>query len=113
MKLVLITFLFILYSCESTESSTVKKNSALSKEETLGIFEELILIESHLQNTFFSYENYREALFISRDSLLKSKNVTLEQFNQSFDSFAKSDKEMADLYEEVLNDFNEKSAKSN
>lgn len=112
MKIAFFTLLLVLYSCQSTDSKSVSKVPILSKKETLAIFEELVLIESHLQNAYMSYENYKESLFLSRDSLLKNKNSTLDQLNTSFDHYASSDKEMANLYEEVLNDFNEKAAKT-
>jgi hypothetical protein len=54
---------------------SANNKAILSKKETCSIFEELILIETHLQNTYFSFENYRESLFISRDSILKFRSV--------------------------------------
>jgi hypothetical protein len=112
MKIALFILLIALCSCQTNDSPLAKKEPVLSKKATLAIFEELVLIESHLQNTYISYENYKESLFLSRDSLLKSKNSTLGQLNTSFDHYASTDKEMAILYEEVLNDFNEKAAKT-
>jgi hypothetical protein len=113
-KLFLCASIIVICSCENSTGKlkSVNNQSVLYKKETCSIFEELVLIETHLQNTYFSFENYKEALFVSRDSLLKSKNVTLEQFNKSFDHYAKSDKEMTALYEEILNDLNENAAKT-
>jgi hypothetical protein len=114
MRIFVFLSIIVICSCDSSTGKfkSVNNQSVLSKKETCSIFEELVLIETHLQNTYFSFENYKEALFISRDSVLKSKNVTLDQFNKSFDHYAKSDKEMSNLYEEVLNNMNENAAKT-
>ncbi len=114
MRIFVFLSIIVICSCDNSNSQLKLESneSVLSKKQTCSIFEELVLIETHLQNTYFSFENYKEALFISRDSLLKSKNVTLEQFNKSFDHYAKSDKEMSDLYEEILNNMNENAAKT-
>lgn len=76
------------------------------------VFEELVLIESHLQSKYYSYSNYQESLQLSRDSLLKSKGISFNQFTNSFDYYSKSDEDLVTLYQNVLNDYNEKSAKS-
>ncbi len=114
MRIFVFLSIIVICSCDNSNSQLKLESneSVLSKKQTCSIFEELVLIETHLQNVYFSFENYKEALFISRDSVLKSKNVTLEQFNKSFDHYAKSDKEMAALYEEILNDLNENAAKT-
>ena len=114
MRIFVFLSIIVICSCDNSNSQLKlgSNESVLSKKQTCSIFEELVLIETHLQNTYFSFENYKEALFISRDSLLKSKNVTLEQFNKSFDNYAKSDKEMSVLYEEILNNMNENAAKT-
>ena len=114
MRIFVFLSIIVICSCDNSNSQLKLESneSVLSKKQTCSIFEELVLIETHLQNTYFSFENYKEALFISRDSLLKSKNVTLEQFNKSFDHYAKSDKEMSVLYEEILNNMNENAAKT-
>lgn len=76
------------------------------------VFEELVLIESHLQSKYFSYSNYQESLQLSRDSIFNSKGITFKQFSNSFDYYSKSDEDLVTLYQNVLNDYNEKSAKS-
>jgi len=113
-KLLFFISIIVFYSCDNStgELKSANNKAVLSKKETCSIFEELILIETHLQNTYFSFENYRESLFISRDSILKSRSVTLDQFNKSFDYYSKTDKEMAIFYEEILNDLNENAAKT-
>ncbi|MFM7661266.1 MAG: DUF4296 domain-containing protein [Bacteroidota bacterium] len=106
--------LLLNYSCQQREANIEKeKNKKLiSKELLISIFEELVLIESHLQSKYFIYSNYEETLYLSRDSLLKSKGCTFQQFKDSFDYYSKSDKELLSLYQEILNDFNEKSARA-
>jgi hypothetical protein len=114
MKLFLFVVLFCVISCGKENQSKLEssKDEFLSKELTLSILEELILIETHLQSKYHSFSNYREALILSRDSILKSKNTTISQFNKSFNNFAKTDKELIRIYESLLNNYNEKSAKA-
>jgi hypothetical protein len=115
-----IFFIFILFglilvsSCQRKEAGDVKlKNEKIiSKELVISIFEELVLIESHLQSKYYSYSNYGESLQLSRDSILKAKGISFNQFTNSFDFYSKSDGELVALYQDVLNDYNEKSAKS-
>ena len=106
--------LFLVSSCQRKEAADLrlKNEKIISKELVISIFEELVLIESHLQSKYYSYSNYGESLQLSRDSLLKSKGISLKQFTNSFDFYSKSDDELVSLYQDVLNDYNEKSAKS-
>jgi hypothetical protein len=111
--LILVCF-FIFLSCQQKESTNGKltNEKIISKELMISVFEELVLIESHLQSKYFSYSNYGESLQLSRDSLLKSKGISFNQFTNSFDYYSKSDEDLVTLYQNVLNDYNEKSAKS-
>ena len=104
----------LISSCQQNEIVDRKNNDEkiLSKELVISIFEELVLIESYLQSKYYSYSNYCESLQVSRDSLFKVKGVTLQQFSNSFDYYSKTDQELVTLYKEVLNNYNEKSAKS-
>ncbi|MFM8243477.1 MAG: DUF4296 domain-containing protein [Crocinitomicaceae bacterium] len=106
--------LLFIYSCQQKESVNAKltDENIISKELMISVFEELVLIESHLQAKYYSYANYGQALQLSRDSLLKSKGMTFKQFTNSFDYYSKSDEDLVTLYQDVLNDYNEKSAKS-
>jgi hypothetical protein len=106
--------LFLVSSCQRKEAADVrlKNEKIISKELVISIFEELVLIESHLQSKYYSYSNYGESLQLSRDSILKAKGISLKQFTNSFDFYSKSDDELVSLYQDVLNDYNEKSAKS-
>ena len=106
--------LFLVSSCQRKEAADVrlKKEKIIPKKLVISIFEELVLIESYLQSKYYSYSNYGESLQLSRDSLLKSKGISLKQFTNSFDFYSKSDDELVSLYQDVLNDYNEKSAKS-
>lgn len=106
--------LFLVSSCQRKEAADVrlKNEKIISKELVISIFEELVLIESHLQSKYYSYSNYGESLQLSRDSILKAKGISLKQFTNSFDFYSKSDEELVSLYQDVLNDYNEKSAKS-
>lgn len=106
--------LLFIYSCQQKESVNAKLSdeNIISKELMISVFEELVLIESHLQAKYYSYANYGQALQLSRDSLLKSKGMTFKQFTNSFDYYSKSDEDLVTLYQDVLNDYNEKSAKS-
>jgi hypothetical protein len=116
MKLIyfVLSFGFGLFSCnkENKNANDLVIDGILSKEETISILDELILIETHLQSKYYSFSNYGEALALSRDSILKSKNTNIRQFNKSFNHYAKTDKELIDIYENVLNNYNEKSAKA-
>lgn len=110
-----IVFWIILFSsCQQKDvaKTSLNEGSIIPKELMISIFEELVLIETHLQSKYFSYSQYGEALQLSRDSLLKSKKVSLKQFTNSFDHYSQSDEELVTLYQDVLNDYNEKSAKS-
>jgi hypothetical protein len=111
--LILFVTLFI-FSCKQKETVNGKliNDKIISKELMISIFEELVLIESHLQSKYYSYANYEEALQLSRDSLLKSKGISFKQFTNSFDYYSKSDEDLITLYQDVLNDYNEKLAKS-
>lgn len=111
--LILVCF-FLFSSCQQKESTNGKltNEKIISKELMISVFEELVLIESHLQSKYFSYSNYGESLQLSRDSLLKSKGISFNQFTNSFDYYSKSDEDLVTLYQNVLNDYNEKSAKS-
>jgi hypothetical protein len=106
--------LFLVSSCQRKEAADLrlKNEKIISKELVISIFEELVLIESHLQSKYYSYSNYGESLQLSRDSILKAKGISLKQFTNSFDFYSKSDEELVSLYQDVLNDYNEKSAKS-
>lgn len=112
-------FIFVLNAllisaCQQKESMNGARDNEkiISKELLVSIFEELVLVESHLQSKYYSYANYGESLLLSRDSLLRSKGVTLKQFTTSFDFYSKTDEDLVILYQEVLNDYNEKSAKA-
>jgi len=110
--LLIVTFCFI--SCDNKDHDNLgsSEKEILSKEKTISILEELVLIETHLQAKYYSFANYHESLILSRDSVLKSKNTNIRQFNNSFNYYAKTDKDLIDLYENVLNNYNEKSAKA-
>jgi hypothetical protein len=105
---------FVFSSCQNKKSvdERLNKENIIPKELLISIFEELVLIESHLQSTYYSYTNYGESLQVSRDSLLKTKGVSLKQFTNSFDYYSKTDEDLVALYQNVLNNYNEKSAKS-
>lgn len=110
---ILSSFLFIA-SCQQKElvKGELNDKKIISKELVISIFEELVLIESHLQSKYFSYANYGESLQLSRDSILNSKGISFKQFTNSFDYYSKSDEDLITLYQDVLNNYNEKSARS-
>ncbi len=112
--LFIVLWMVLFSSCQQKDQTNTNLNDEkiIPKELMISIFEELVLIETHLQAKYYSYSQYGESLQISRDSLLKSKAVSLKQFTNSFDYYSKSDEELVLLYQDVLNDFNEKSAKS-
>jgi hypothetical protein len=106
--------LMLISSCQQKKSMNSKlgDEKIIPKAQVISIFEELVLIESHLQSKYYSYSNYSESLQLSRDSLFKVKGVTLHQFSNSFDYYSKTDQELVTMYQEVLNNYNEKSAQS-
>lgn len=109
-----VLFLMLISSCQQKKSMNSKlgDEKIIPKEQVISIFEELVLIESHLQSKYYSYSNYSESLQLSRDSLFKLKGVTLQEFSNSFDYYSKTDQELVTMYQDVLNNYNEKSAKS-
>jgi hypothetical protein len=108
----IIPLIFLLFSCKDSKiTDSNNSNEIITRDLTISVLEELVLVETHLQSKYHMLVNYQDALTKSRDSILKSKNLNLTQFNKSFEFYAKSDKELIKVYEDMLNNLNEKSAK--
>jgi hypothetical protein len=111
MKNVIFIFVFVLLSCKSNEVSI--PDDVIPEKEFVEIMVQVQLMEAYCQNKYVRPDLYKDLLHNSVDSLLKTKNLTSEEFRESFNFYAMEPKLMFQVYEQVLEKINEMQVKVN
>ncbi len=101
-QLLFIVLLATLASCfEGMQRIEAPKN-LIGREKMIEVMTELVKLEGHIQDRWPGVNRFHKAMTNSGDSLFKAHNITFEQFDASMDYYGSRQKEMQDMYSEVL-----------
>ncbi len=101
-----IILLIGLFSCKETIDRKSAPDNLIPKEKMTTILTEMIKIESFIQSQYVQPAKYHKVMTQSGDSLLKSFNVTRDQYESSLEYYASYQEELKLMYEESLDELN-------
>lgn len=105
-RIIIISILFFLSSCTSGFIETKAPDNLIPKEKMIQVMKELVKLESHIQSTYPSVAEYNKTMVNSSQFLFKKMNVTEEAFQASMDYYGTHQREMKEIYNEVLDELN-------
>jgi len=112
MKKYLGIFLWVvLFSCTDQIGSKPAPNNLIEKDKFVNIIKELSLVESHVQLKYGHVSRFQETMIMSGNAIFKQYKVTPKQFEESMDYYASHQKQMQEIYAEVLELLNQESGK--
>ena len=106
-KTVIFLFLILLFSCSEGVKRIEKPKDCLDRQKMVEIMTDLVKIEAFVQTKYVSVSTFHKIMVNSGDSLLKSYNVTFEQFDKSLDYYGSRQEEMQAIYAEALDKLNQ------
>jgi len=92
---------FFLFSCAEKIADFPKPEKLIPKAKMVEILTELVEIESAAQIKYPIFADFNTVIAQSGDSLLKAKNVSAEDFENSMDYYGSKQQEMIVIYDEV------------
>lgn len=102
---VILTLLFF-SSCTSGLMDTKAPDNLIPKDKMIMVMKELVKLESHIQSTYPSVAEYNKTMINSSQFLLKKMNITEEDFQASMDYYGTHQREMKEIYNQVLDELN-------
>lgn len=106
MKWWLIIALFGLFSCKGQIDRKPAPDDLIPKEKMTEILTEMIKIESYIQSQYVQPAKYHKVMMQSGDTVLKSFDVTRDQYENSLAYYASYQEELKLMYEESLDELN-------
>ena len=70
------------------------------------VMNELIKLESYIQSEYNSVAQYNMVMINSGDSLMRSYNITKEQFEESLEYYGTHQDLLKGIYDKILDDYN-------
>lgn len=105
-RIIVILILLFLSSCTSGLIETKAPYNLIPKQKMIQVMKELVKLESHIQSTYPSVAEYNKTMINSSQFLFKKMNITEEDFEVSMDYYGTHQKEMKEIYNEVLDELN-------
>lgn len=102
MKLILafaISLLFV--ACVDHVPDMPVPDKKISHKQMVSVLTELVQLESAAQLKYVQLMRYAKVMEKAGDSLLKTKGITSEQFNENMDYYGSRQEEMMEIYDEV------------
>lgn len=101
-----ISILLLFTSCTSGLMETKAPDNLVPKEKMIKVMKELVKLESHIQSTYPSVAEYNKTMVNSSQFLFEKMNITEENFQESMDYYGTHQREMKEIYNEVLDELN-------
>ena len=105
-RIIIIGILFFFVSCNSELMQIDAPENLIPKEKMVEVMKELVKLESHIQSRYPSVSEYNKTMLNSSDVLFKKMHVTRLEFESSMDYYGTHQKEMKEIYAEVLDQLN-------
>jgi len=106
MRFSLISILLFFTSCSSGLMETEAPENLIPKEKMIEVMKELVKMESHIQAKYPSVAEYNKIMINSSNEIFKKLDVTEKDFEASMDYYGTHQKEMKEIYNEVLDQLN-------
>lgn len=104
--LYIISSFVILTSCSQHVEGYDKPDDLIPKDRMILVMTEMVKLETHIKDTYTRVDRFYNVMNASGDSLLKGMGVTPEAFDSSMKYYASHQKEMEEIYSEVLENLN-------
>lgn len=102
MKLILAFAISVLFvACVDHVPDMPKPDKKISHKQMVTVLTELVQLESSAQLKYVQLMRYAKIMEQAGDSLLKTKGITSEQFNENMDYYGSRQEEMMEIYDEV------------
>lgn len=105
-RLFIISIILIVSSCSSSLMEIEAPDNLLPKEKMVEVMKELVKLESHIQSNYPSVSEYNKMMINSGNALFEKLGVKEEDFEASMDYYGTHQKEMKEIYNEVLDELN-------
>ena len=106
MRFVVISIVLAFSSCSSDFEDTRVPDNLIEKKKMVEVMKEIVKLESHIQSTYPSVSEYNKTMLNSSDFLFKKLGVKEEDFQTSMDYYGMHQKQMKEIYNEVLDQLN-------
>lgn len=105
-RITVILALLFFSSCTSGLMDTKAPDNLIPKDKMIKVMKELVKLESHIQSIYPSVAEYNKTMINSSQFLFKKLNVTEEDFQVSMDYYGTHQREMKEIYNQVLDELN-------
>lgn len=105
-KLAFIAVFFTIISCTDGLDRLPETDNVLPRDKMVEVIRDMIKLESHIQLKYKNVGEYYKVMINSGDSLLKTKGVTRQQYEESMDYYGSRQSEMQLIYSDVLDQLN-------
>ena len=102
----IILFIGFLFSCSDSIEGKIKPNNLIPTDRMAEVMNELIKLESYIQGEYNSVAQYNIVMINSGDSLMRSFNITKEQFEESLEYYGTHQDLLKGIYDKILDDYN-------
>lgn len=100
--------IFSLLSCETSLKEIPQPENLIPKDKLVLILEELMIVEQHIQTKYPQINQFEDIAKRSGDAILKKYGVSYKRFDQAMDYYGSHQKEMQEIYNQILDRLNTK-----
>lgn len=93
-------------SCSPGADRKEAPDNLIKKDKMVDVLTELMKLEGHASVQYIHVTQYEKLMTASADSLFKAKGISSKQFEESFDYYAHQQSDLAQIYEQVLDNLN-------
>jgi hypothetical protein len=105
---IIIVSLLLFIACELKIREIDAPKNLIPRDSMVLILEDLMLLESHIQNRYPQVNQFKSSLRKSGDTLLRKYDISFRRFEKSFDYYASYQDDMKAIYNQVLENMNKK-----
>ncbi|MBB78232.1 MAG: hypothetical protein CL844_04450 [Crocinitomicaceae bacterium] len=102
----IIFFIGFIFSCSDSIEGKVKPNNLIPSDKMAKVMNELNKLECYIQGEYNSVAQYNMVMINSGDSLMRSFNITKEQFEESLEYYATHQDLLKGIHDKILDDYN-------
>ena len=103
---ILIISVLLFTACSPGIERIEEPDNLIEREKMIPLLTELVKLEAHITTEYNNIMQYHKVMTTTGDSLLKTKGVTKDQFEESMEYYGSRQDEMMGIYNEVLENLN-------
>ncbi|MCC6702491.1 MAG: DUF4296 domain-containing protein [Fluviicola sp.] len=93
--------LVLLTACKGEVKLPEKPDDLIERDSMVMLLKDMTILESGIQNRYRNVTVFYKVMTQSGEHYLKSKNITTERFERSYDFYVSREKELQSMYSEI------------